>query len=174
VLVAAAERAGWPARPATGGGSGLGLAFARYKNVKCYAAVVVALEADVATGRVRLRRATIAADAGEVIDPDGLANQLEGGFVQAASWTLKEAVRFDRTRIRSRDWDGYPILTFDEVPEIETILLDHPQAPVLGAGEATQGPTPAAIANAVFHATGRRLRDLPLTPERLRAHAPDA
>lgn len=147
----------------------MGLAFARYKNVKTYAAVVVELEADLDTGVIRLIRATIAADAGQIIDPDGLENQLEGGFIQAASWALKEQVRFDRTRIRSRDWDGYPILGFNEVPEVSTVLLDRPGAPILGAGEATQGPTPAAIANALFHATGLRLRDLPLSPERLRA-----
>jgi len=169
VVRAAAERAGWSGRPEPGTGSGMGIAFARYKNVKTYAAVVVELDVDAASGAIRLRRATIASDAGQVIDPDGLANQLEGGFVQAASWTLKEVVRFDRTRIRSRDWDSYPILGFDEVPDVDTILLDRPGAPVLGAGEATQGPTPAAIANALFHACGLRCRDLPLTPERVRA-----
>jgi nicotinate dehydrogenase subunit B len=167
VLRAAAERAGWPGR--TLPGRAQGLAFARYKNEKCHAAVVVDLEADAASGAIRLHRAVIAADAGEIIDPDGLVNQLEGGFVQAASWTLKEEVRFDTTRIASRDWDGYPILRFDEIPEIETVLLDRPGERFLGAGEATQGPTPAAIANALARAIGRRVRDLPLRPERVRA-----
>ena len=166
VLRAAAERAGWPG-PARAGRA-QGLAFARYKNEKCHAAVVVELEADAQSGAIRLSRAVIAADAGEIVDPDGLTNQLEGGFIQAASWALKEEVRFDATRIQSRDWDSYPILRFDEVPEVETVLLDQPGQPFLGSGEATQGPTPAAIANAVARATGRRLRHLPLLPPALR------
>jgi nicotinate dehydrogenase subunit B len=92
-------------------------------------------------------------------------------LVQAASWTIKEQVRYDRTRVRSVDWDSYPILTFSEVPEIETVLIDRPGEPYLGAGEATQGPAAAAIANAVFEATGIRVRDVPLTPERIRRAA---
>jgi CO/xanthine dehydrogenase Mo-binding subunit len=167
VLEAAAERAGW--RVGRGGGHGQGLAFARYKNSKCYTAVVVDVEAEPQSGTIRLLRAVIAADAGQVVDPDGLTNQLEGGLIQSASWTLKEAVRFDRTRITSTDWETYPILTFPEVPEVETILLDRPGDPYLGSGEATQGPTPAAIANAVYHATGLRLRRIPFTPEVVRA-----
>ena len=166
VLEAAAARAGWR-RPAADG-RGQGLAFARYKNAKCYTAMVVELEVDMSTGAIRLLRAVIAADAGEIVDPDGLTNQLEGGFIQSASWTLKEEVRFDQTRITSRDWDSYPILRFSEVPEVETVLLDRPGMPFLGAGEATQGPTPAAIANAIAHATGARLRRIPFTPERVR------
>ncbi len=127
------------------------------------------VEVDDASGAIRLIRAVIAADAGQVVDPDGLSNQLEGGVVQAASWTLKEQVQFDRTRITSTDWDSYPILGFHEVPELETVLLNQPGAPFLGAGEAAQGPTPAAIANAVVHAIGARLREVPLTEERVRA-----
>ena len=119
-------------------------------------------------GTVRLERAAIAADAGQIVDPDGIANQLEGGFVQAASWTLREEVKFDRTRVTSTDWQSYPILGFGEVPRIETVLLDRPGEPWLGAGEASQGPTAVAIANAIFDATGLRVRDLPLTAERLR------
>ena len=117
-------------------------------------------------GRVR---AVIAADAGEIVDPSGLANQLEGGLVQSASWTLKEEVVFDRTRITSVDWESYPILKFPEIPEIETVLLDQPGKPFLGSGEATQGPTAGAIANGVFAAIGVRLRQIPFTPDRLRA-----
>jgi len=169
VLMAAAERAGWgePLPEWTG----RGLAFARYKNRAAYAAVAIQARVDDATARVVLERAVIASDAGEVIDPDGLENQLEGGLVQAASWTLKEQVAYDRERITSVDWDSYPILRFDEVPEIETVLLDRPGSPYLGAGEVTQGPTAAAITNAVYDAVGMRLRDLPLTPERLREAA---
>jgi CO/xanthine dehydrogenase Mo-binding subunit len=172
VLVAAAERLPWRARtrPARKG-RGRGLAFAKYKNQKTWCAVGVELSVDDTTAAIRLERAAIAADAGQIVDPDGTVNQLEGGFVQAASWTLREEVKFDRTRVTSTDWESYPILRFAEVPELETVLLDRPGQPWLGAGEASQGPTAAAIANAVFDATGLRLRDLPLTPERLREAA---
>ena len=168
VLDAAADRFGWTARPAaTGVGTGHGIAVARYKNMKSYCAVAV--EVDVGDdANVVLRRTVIAVDAGEIVDPDGLAAQLEGGFVQAASWTLLEAVAWDRDGITSRDWDSYPILRFDEIPEIETVLVDRPGEPFLGAGEASCGPTGAAIANAVFDATGLRARRLPLTPQALR------
>ncbi len=164
VVRAAADAAGWPGE--TGSGRALGLGYARYANSKAYAAVVVDLSVE-DEGRIRLHRAVIAADAGQVIDPQGLANQLEGGFLQAASWTLYEEVRFDATRVSSRDWDTYPILGFADVPELQTVLLDRPEHRPLGAGEATQGPTPGAIANAVFRATGRRLRRTPFTPERV-------
>lgn len=152
---------------------GRGLAFARYENVKTYVAVIVEVEVVARTGDVRLTHAWIAADAGEVIDPDGLANQLEGGLVQAASWTLKERVGFDAHGVSTRDWDSYPILRFSEVPEVTTRIIDRPGRRSLGAGEATTGPTPAAIANAVFQATGARIRDLPLRPERVKAALAD-
>ena len=154
-------------------GTGRGIAVARYKNAKGYCAVAV--EARVGDDAVvRLLRAVIAADAGEIVDPDGLAAQLEGGFVQAASWTLLEAVAWDRDGITSRDWESYPILRFDAIPEVETVLVDRPGEPFLGAGEASCGPAGAAIANAVFDATGVRARRLPLTPEHLRAAAADS
>jgi CO/xanthine dehydrogenase Mo-binding subunit len=121
-----------------------------------------------ATGEVRLERAVIAADAGQIVNPDGLSNQLEGGLIQAASWTLKEQVRFDRAGVTSLDWETYPLLQFAEAPVVETILLNRPGAPFLGGGEASQGPTGAAIANAVFNAVGARVRELPLTPEKVR------
>jgi CO/xanthine dehydrogenase Mo-binding subunit len=120
---------------------------------------------------VRLHRAVVAADAGQVVDPAGLRAQLEGGLVQAASWTLHEEVTFDAGGITSRDWDSYPILRFDNVPEIEVVLLDRPGEPFLGAGEASSGPTAAAIANAIHRATGLRLRRLPFTPDAIRAAA---
>jgi len=151
--------------------TGSGMAFARYKNVMCYAAVFVDLAVNLETSEIQLIHAVITADAGQVIDPDGLANQLEGGFIQSASWTLKEQVLFDANGITSRDWETYPILTFPEIPTVEVILLDHPEQRSLGSGEATQGPTPAAIANAVFDATGLRVRDLPMTPDKLTAAA---
>ncbi|TMQ23587.1 MAG: xanthine dehydrogenase family protein molybdopterin-binding subunit [Deltaproteobacteria bacterium] len=133
--------------------------------------MAVELTVDDASAEVRLARAVIAGDAGQIVDPEGIANQLEGGFVQAASWTLHEQVTFDRTRVTSTDWQSYPILGFAEVPEVETVLLDRPGQPWLGAGEASQGPTAAAIANAIFDATGLRVRDLPLTADRLRSAA---
>ena len=168
VLQAAAERAGWTRRRMESGRGG-GIGFARYKNQKCYAAVVVDVRVDLTTAEIRLERAVIAADAGQIVDPSGLANQLEGGVIQSASWTLKEQVVFDRTRVTSVDWESYPILTFSEAPEIETVLLDQPGQPFLGSGEATQGPTAGAIANAIFAAIGVRLRQIPFTPHRVRA-----
>jgi len=123
------------------------------------------------TSVINLIHAVIAGDAGQIIDPDGLSNQLEGGFIQSASWTLKEQVLYDAKGITSRDWDSYPILTFPEIPTVEVVLLDHPESPSLGAGEATQGPASAAIANAVFNAVGLRLRAVPFTPERVKKAA---
>ncbi len=150
---------------------GRGMAFSRYKNAKCYAAVCVDLSVDLETSNIHLIHAVIAGDAGQIIDPDGLSNQLEGGFIQSASWTLKEQVLYDADGITSRDWDSYPILTFPEIPTVDVILLDHPESRSLGAGEATQGPASAAIANAVSDAVGLRLRDVPFTPERLKKAA---
>ena len=143
---------------------GRGMAVARYKNLQSYAAVVCDVAVDPGSGRIRLLHAAIAADAGRIIDRDGLANQLEGGFLQAASWTLKEEVRWDRDAIRSTDWDTYPVLRFSEVPPVTVRLVDRPDLPSVGAGEAAQGPTPAAIANAVYAAAGIRLRHTPFTP----------
>ncbi len=169
VIRATVEAAGWGSSQSLEKGHGRGIAFAQYKNRQCYAAVVVELHVDRKSGAIRLKRVVIAADAGQVVNPDGLSNQLEGGFVQAASWTLKEQVDFDEHGIRSVDWDSYPILRFPEAPKIETVLIDRPELPFLGSGEAAQGPAPAAIANAVFDAAGVRLRKIPFTPERVRA-----
>ena len=151
-------------------GRGRGLGFAQYKNSAAYAAVVMEVSVTDA-GEIRLERCVIAADAGEIVDRAGLAAQLEGGVIQAASWTLHEAVAFDRGGITSRDWDTYPILGFDNVPAFETVLIDPGCQPFLGAGEATAGPTAAAIANAVYAATGLRLRRVPFTPDEVRAAA---
>ncbi len=162
-----ARMSGWQAGLLPGTGRGRGIAFARYKNMAAYAAVVV--EVEVAES-VRLTRVWCAADAGLVINPDGAINQLEGGIIQAASWALKEGVRLDTGGISSRDWESYPVLRFSEVPEVTVELVD-PAAdrPCLGVGEAAGGPTVAAICNAVAHALGARLRDLPLTRERVMA-----
>ena len=111
----------------------------------------------------------IAHDCGLVVNPDGLRNQIEGNVVQAISRTLKEAVRFDSTRVTGVDWNGYPILRFSEIPDaIDIDLIDHPDQPSVGAGEAATSPIPAAIANAIFDATGARVRQVPFTPERVR------
>lgn len=154
-------------------GIGRGIAFAQYKNLKAYAAVGVELEVTDAA-EIRLKRAVLAGDAGEIVDRDGLAAQYDGGFLQAASWTIREQVTWDRDGITSRDWETYPILGFDNVPEIETVLIERPGVPFLGAGEAVSGPTGAAIANAIFNATGLRLRRMPFTPDAIRAAALDA
>jgi nicotinate dehydrogenase subunit B len=169
VIRAVAERAGWQAGVKGTGARGSGIGFAKYKNLSAYVAVIADVEVDRRSGAIRVEKTVAATDAGQIINPDGLENQIEGGIIQSTSWTLKEAVRFDRQRVTSRDWASYPILTFAEVPAVEVVLLDHPDLPPLGAGEASQGPAAAAIANAVFAATGARLRDLPLTPERVKA-----
>jgi CO/xanthine dehydrogenase Mo-binding subunit len=165
VVEHAARLADWQAGLPPGRGRGRGIGFARYKNLAAYAAVVAEVEVDES---VRLLRVWCAADAGLVINPDGALNQLEGGIIQAASWALKEGVRLDTGGISSRDWEGYPVLRFSEVPEV-LVELVNPAAdlPPLGVGEASGGPTVAAIGNAVAHALGTRFRDLPLTRERV-------
>ncbi len=165
-----AMQASTPRAVRANAGVGRGLGMARYKNRQAWVATVAELAVDDG-GHIELLHLWIAADAGRVIDPDGLVNQLEGGAVQSASWALKEALRFDAAGVSSLDWQDYPILRFDEVPEITTALIDRPEQPALGAGEASIGPATAAIANAVFDAVGIRARTLPLTPEALRAAA---
>lgn len=166
VIQAAAQKAGWD-RPLADS-QGRGIAFARYKNNAAYCAVVVELRVDRESGAIQLERAVIAGEAGQVVNPDGLSNQLEGGFIQAASMTLKEQVQYSPEGILSVDWESYPILTFSEAPRIETVILNRPGAPFLGSGEASLGPTPAAIGNAVFNAVGIRLRDIPFLPGNLK------
>lgn len=163
---AAAERFGW-ATWKRAPGRGRGIAFARYKNIAGYCAVALEVEVDARSGNIRVLRAVASADSGEIVSPDGVINQIEGGLVQSLSWTLKEEVRMDDTRILSEDWASYPILAFSEVPPVDVVLLDRPGQPFLGTGEASQGPTGAALANAVFDATGVRFRRLPLTPARV-------
>jgi nicotinate dehydrogenase subunit B len=159
-----AEMCGWTARGPSGSGKGLGLAFARYKNRAAYCAVAAAVTVEEI---VRVDRVWCVADAGLVVNPDGARNQLEGGIVQALSWTLKEQVRFDAHGIASLDWDGYPILRFSEVPEIQAELVDGAGNPTLGVGECSCGPTAAAVGNAVAHALGVRIHDMPLTRDRI-------
>lgn len=161
-----AERAGWQDRGPAGTGKGLGIGFARYKNRAAYAAVVAAVTVQ---ETVKVDRIWCVADAGLVVNPDGACNQLEGGIVQAVSWTLKEQVRLDEQGIASRDWDSYPILRFSEIPEMQVEFVDGAGNPALGVGECSVGPTAAAIGNAVAHALGVRLHDMPLTRDRIMA-----
>ncbi len=154
---------GWAARPRDGG-TGFGLAYARYKGLAGYCAAVAEVSADTS---IALRRLWLAVDVGRVINPDGVANQVEGGAIQSASWALRERVRFDRTRITSVTWDSYPILRFTEVPQVTVRIVAAPGEPETGAGELAQGPVAGAIGNAVADAVGVRVRDLPLTTEQV-------
>jgi CO/xanthine dehydrogenase Mo-binding subunit len=166
----AAERFGWRGRPRGGGGRGCGFAFARYKNLAAYCAVAMEVEVARETGALRIRRVVAAVDAGEAVNPDGLRNQIEGAVVQSLSWTTQEAAGFDARHRTSFDWSAYPILRFEDVPDaVEVEVIDRPGQPFLGAGEAGQGPAAAAIANALADAVGVRLRDMPLSPERVKA-----
>ena len=168
VLEAAAERAGWV--PHVGpSGRGQGVAVTRYKNSKAYLGLVVAVTVDTATGALTVRQVTAACDAGVVVNPDGLANQIEGGILQGLSRALHEEVRHGPDGVESLDWTTYPVLRFGEVPPLDVVLLDRPGLPPLGAGEVSTPVTPAALANAVDDAVGIRVRSLPLTPDRLRA-----
>jgi nicotinate dehydrogenase subunit B len=165
VIEKAAAMAGWNPKAPGGTGRGRGIAFARYKNRAGYAAVVVELDA---AEDIRLRHIWCAADSGLVVNPDGVINQLEGGIIQSASWVLKEQVRFDKG-VSAIDWETYPVLKFSEVPEIDIELINTRDEVPLGVGEVTAGPTAAAIGNALAHALGARIRDLPLTRERIMA-----
>jgi CO/xanthine dehydrogenase Mo-binding subunit len=169
VIEKAAQMAGWKADQKSDGIRGRGIGFAKYKNLACYVAVVAEVEVDREKGTICVCRAFCATDAGLVINPDGLINQIEGGIIQGTSWTLHEEVKFDQRGIKSRDWSNYPILTMPEVPQIAIALINRPSERSLGAGEGSQGPIVAAIANAFAHATGKRIRDLPFHPARVKA-----
>jgi nicotinate dehydrogenase subunit B len=164
VIEAVAQRSGWQPKAKGDGQRGMGIGYARYKGFGNYVAVV----AEVVVERsVRVPCVWTALDCGRIVSPDGIKNQAEGGIVQATSWTLKEQVRFDRTRITTRTWEDYPILTFAETPRVDTVLIDRPDEPSVGVGEGMAGPTVAAIGNALANALGVRVRDLPFTPERI-------
>lgn len=168
VVELAAAKFGWDGYKKTAR-RGRGFAFARYKNLASYCALAVEVEVARETGLVRVTRVSSAVDCGEIVNPDGVRNQIEGGIVQSASWTLLEQVRFDAARVLTVDWASYPILRFAQTPEkIDVHLIDRPGQPFLGTGEAAQGPAAAAIANAVFDACALRMRDLPLDRARVR------
>jgi CO/xanthine dehydrogenase Mo-binding subunit len=170
VMQATADRFGWMARGKGGDGRGCGFAFARYKNLAAYCAVAMEVAVDRDSGDIRIPRVVATVDSGEAVNPDGIRNQIEGGIVQSLSWTIHEAVAFDATHRTSFDWSAYPIVRFDAVPGIVDVhVIDRPREPFLGTGEAAQGPAAAALANAVADALTLRVRDMPLTPEKLRA-----
>ena len=148
---------------------GQGIAYVRYKQAENYVAMAMEVAVDPASGRIAVRRVTCAFDCGLVVNPDALKNQVEGAIVQTLSRTLHEEVTFDASRVTSVDWASYPILRFPEVPAIDVILIDRPDQPLLGAGEAGTVPVAAALGNAFFDATGVRLRRAPFTPERVKA-----
>jgi nicotinate dehydrogenase subunit B len=169
VIEKAAQGFGWKAGQKPPPDRGFGFAFARYKNLAAYCAIASEVEVNRESGRVRLIRAVAAVDSGQVVSPDGLINQIEGAIVQSMSWTLYESVTFDDTRITSIDWQTYPILRFNAAPErIDVHIINRPGQPFLGSGETGQGPAAASIANAVANATGKRLRNLPLTRKRIK------
>ena len=170
VIEKAATEFNWKARPSLPRGRGHGFAFARYKNLAAYCAIALELDVDRESGAVTLGRVVAAVDSGLAVNHDGIRNQIEGAIVQSASWTLYEAVTFDRQGITSRDWSSFPMIRFPLVPEsIAVHVIDRPTERFLGTGEAAQGPTAAAVANAIAHAAGTRIRELPLTAERIKA-----
>ena len=168
VVSLAAARFGW-ASYVRAPGRGRGFAFARYKNLAAYVALALEVDVNREKGSVRVVRAVAAVDSGQAVNPDGIRNQIEGGIIQSSSWTLHEAVEFDTTAITSADWSRYPILRFPEIPEsVDVHVIDRPGAAFLGTGEAAQGPTAAAIGNAIAYATGARIRELPFDRKRVR------
>jgi nicotinate dehydrogenase subunit B len=169
VIEAAASHFNWSTRPKPSRGTGCGFAFARYKNLEAWCAVAVEVAVVRETGRVGVRRVIAAVDTGQVVNPDGVRNQVEGGILQSMSWTLFERVTFDHTRVTSVDWSAYPILRFGNVPDsVEVHIIDRPGDVFFGVAEAAQGPSGAALANAIRDATGQRLRDLPFTAARIK------
>ena len=170
VITRAAQEFGWGGAKALPPNHGRGFAFARYKNLGAYCAVALEVALDRETGRLRVVRAHCAVDSGQAVSPDGIRNQISGGLLQSSSWTIYEAVGFEPTGITSRDWSSYPILRFPAVPEsVEVHVIDRPGQPFLGTGEAAQGPTAAAIANALADAAKVRIRELPLSQGRVKA-----
>jgi nicotinate dehydrogenase subunit B len=167
VLEQAAQMAGWRRRVRREG-EGLGIGYARYKNNGAWCAAVAQVQAQ---QDIRVTRVWLAVDVGRVVHADGVRNQIEGGAIQTVSWVLKEGVQFDRTRVLGNRWETYPILRFSEVPAIEIALVDRPQEPSLGAGEPTHGPLAAAIGNALADAVGVRVREMPLTWDRVQRAA---
>ncbi|HUX86333.1 MAG TPA: molybdopterin cofactor-binding domain-containing protein, partial [Chloroflexota bacterium] len=175
VIKEAAKLAKWQSRPSpapknsSGVATGRGISFMQYENHLTYVAVVAEVQVDQSTGQTKLQRISVAHDCGLIINPDGLRNQIEGNCIQAASRALKEQVTFSPSTVTSVDWESYPILTFPEIPDVQISLIDHPDQPAWGVGEATTENIAPAIANAIFDATGARVRSIPMTPAQVKA-----
>ena len=175
VVEGAARAAGWVSRPAHSAPNagniarGRGFAYIRYQNEHTYVGMVCDVAVDRTSGKITVEKVTVSHDCGQVINPDGTINQIEGGIVQTISRTLIEDVSFDASRVTSTDWASYPIITFPDVPQIHVELINRPKAPPWGAGEMAPAVVPAAISNAVFDAIGVRLRSVPFVPERVLA-----
>jgi CO/xanthine dehydrogenase Mo-binding subunit len=171
VLTATAKQAGWTDRPApalTSNGSkavGRGVAVANRANTMT--AAVADIEVDKSTGDVTVKKITLTHDCGLIVNPDGLKNQIEGNILQAVSRALLEEVQFDSTGQKNLDWNSYPVIRFEQVPEVDVVLISRPEMQPLGGGEPSIVPVTAAIANAIFDATGARLRQVPFTPQRV-------
>jgi nicotinate dehydrogenase subunit B len=159
-----------PGKTAGGGtATGRGMAFIKYENYRTYVGMVATVEVDRATGIIAAKHFAVVQDCGQIINPDGVKNQIEGNVVQTVSRTLMERVRFDRSRVTSIDWQSYPILTFPDAPEIDMELIDRPDETPWGVGEPSAAIVPAAIANAVFDAVGVRLRSVPFSSDKVLA-----
>jgi CO/xanthine dehydrogenase Mo-binding subunit len=175
VLRRVAQMIGWQARPspaprAAGGvASGRGVAYIHYKQNETYVAVAMEVDVDRASGEITVRRICCAHDCGLMINPDAVRAQVEGNVLQTLSRTLYEETTFDRSRVTSVDWASYRLLRFPQVPRLDIALIDRPEQPPLGAGEAASTPVPAALANAVFDATGVRLRSVPFVAAKVKA-----
>ena len=173
VLQAVADAADWETRPSPRSGeatSGRGIACVLYEGDNGYCALAATVEVDRATGAIRVTRLVAGVDVGPISNPDGLRNQVEGGTLQGVSRALVEEVTWNDTRVTSVDWGSYRTLSLGaDLPEVETVLLDRPDEEAMGAGETTITLAAAAIGNAVFDATGARLREVPFTPERVKA-----
>jgi nicotinate dehydrogenase subunit B len=176
VLGAIDRLAGWRdrARPVRGGGgvgvvTGRGLSYVKYELYRTYVAAVADVEVDRDTGALKVRRFFVVQDCGQIINPDGARNQIEGNVIQTVSRVLLEQVTFDHKMVTSLDWASYPILTFPDVPDVVIQLIDRPENPPWGVGEASAAVIPAAIANAVFDATGKRLRSVPFSADKVKA-----
>ena len=174
VIKAAAEKAKWDTRPSPRRSlsgnkvSGRGIAYAQRNGTRV--AVIAEVDIDRSTGKIWARKFTVAHDCGQIINPDGLVKCIEGNIVQGVSRTLWEEVTFDRKTVTSVDWISYPILDITETPgEVDVVLINHPELPPTGAGEPSIRPVAAAIANAIFDATGVRIRRVPFSPERVKA-----
>ena len=163
VIERAAQMIGWQPRPSPNPtpGVGRGIAYVRYNQALNYIAVAMEVAVDRTSGKITIRRVTCAHDSGLVVNPDALRNQVEGCIMQTLSRTLHEEVKFDQSHVTTTDWASYPLLTFPEVPALEVALLNHPELPILGAGEGATAPVAAALGNAIFDATGTRLRRAP-------------